>query len=530
MIKNSVIGMKINNQLFNYINAIFSFENNLRNDNGKSFHKKDEGYLIDLKEYQNLKNNIYYDILKEYIDNKNDLFDKKVKQLLKSNNSKIDVPSINHRIFKNSSDLVHSIKNKNEFILISKDLWKILSNNKMNNKSYINYYLENFILSLNIDNKKINFINNNYILNENSYISNELNNLIDAIIEYYNFENNNLTNEKDIGYLIDKKWIEEWKTKIYYNDIKEKYFKNHKSELNIKTKIIIFLKNLNYQYNISPIQSYTFDNLDNLEDFIHNNSLTIVTTNFFNKLKKKTYNNQFVDFSIINNKITIYLNGSSLSFQLNNNNIYSYYNNFLNNEKNMDVWGDDGDISKINQKNKDKLKLYLNLLILFFKTNESIKSNMKRKIKDFKNIVIEEEDYYLVKAEWINIFKSLFLYKLILPILINNKIDILHKNIDDNNLQKIIKEIPNDYKNQLFSLDKSDIKHKLCNKNLYKIFSDSFILDEEKYTYFSHCGIIAPEILFLLKEIEIDIIKNYTKIRKVKCLFLDENAFIYIGN
>ena len=140
-------------------------------------------------------------------------------------------------------------------------------------------------------------------------------------------------------------------------------------------------------------------------------------------------------------------------------------------------------------------------MTLFFKENELIKSHIKRKIINNKNIK-EEEDYYIANPNWLNTFKSLFLYKEILINLNNNKTCITCKNIDDNILKKILEEISEKDKNKLLTLNKKDIIEKLCDNRLYEIFPNSFLLDGKNYSYFSQCGIIHQNILIYLKKWE----------------------------
>ena len=128
--------------------------------------------------------------------------------------------------------------------------------------------------------------------------------------------------------------MDEWIKNSYYNEIKnnlKNYYNNKCSELNIKKEIILFYKSRNYQYNIDPIQPYYFDTFEKLNIFMQNNPLTIVTSNFYNSFKKKSYENNIpLDFSKRNNNINITLNGSSMDFKFKNNTIYSYNKNSLN--------------------------------------------------------------------------------------------------------------------------------------------------------------------------------------------------------
>ena len=182
MLGNSKMNANIKNQIFNYIKAILNFEIFFQNNNKKHTYK---GYIIDLKDYQNFKNNICYDILKDFIDNnENNSFDIKVKDLIKHNKI-INNPNIKQIIFKNHSDLIKSIKNKEEFIIINKDLFKALNCDEKENEPCIKYCFDNLILTFNLDNQRINFINtNNNILNEKTYISEELTKLVESIIDF----------------------------------------------------------------------------------------------------------------------------------------------------------------------------------------------------------------------------------------------------------------------------------------------------------------------------------------------------------
>ena len=125
--------------------------------------------------------------------------------------------------------------------------------------------------------------------------------------------------------------MDEWIKNSYYNEIKnnlKNYYINNYFESNIRKEIILFYKSRNYQYNIDPIQPYYFDTFEKLNIFMQNNPLTIVTSNFFNSFKKKSYEIYIpLDFSKRNNNINITLNGSSRDFKFKNNTIYSYNKN-----------------------------------------------------------------------------------------------------------------------------------------------------------------------------------------------------------
>ena len=157
--------MKNNDNKINIIETIFislfKFETiikNIKNSYNYEINYVEKGYLINLKEYENLKNVLNNENLYNlYIEGKKNLFDKKINELILLNklkdNNKLKLVKIN-----SINELIKLIKNKNEYILIDEDLMKIICVQNKNN--YYNYKINNNILKLYIEKDNLNFYYN----------------------------------------------------------------------------------------------------------------------------------------------------------------------------------------------------------------------------------------------------------------------------------------------------------------------------------------------------------------------------------
>ena len=239
--------INIYEELPKYLSEICSFEgNNNTIDNNKKFQM---GYIIDLKEYIDLKNNIhYYELINGYINIGQKFLNNKIKDLIEKGQIK-DITKIEEKIFQNSSDLKDKINKKQQYILINEKLGKLLCKK---DKGFYKYFIEDTKIRIFFNDTYIDFKNNKNILNENSLLNDQNNknlfDYIEAIIEYYNFtnkieinlQNNAIPNEiKELGYLVEEKWIENWKKYVFYENIKENYLKKYTIiDINKRSEII----------------------------------------------------------------------------------------------------------------------------------------------------------------------------------------------------------------------------------------------------------------------------------------------------
>ena len=197
--KNKINFNKIKNLLFSYIVEIYYYEEYLDNIynsiNQEEYHR---GYIINLNDFDKLKKELNYKYLKNFLFyNINKYLKEEVHKLIINKNI-IKIPKIKQMKYTRPSELINLIKNyNNEFIVINTELYEVICKRENTNNEFIKYIIDNKNSTLKILNDfgNIIFKFNNNILNyyffikvENN-INKELYNIIQAIVEYYYFEN-----------------------------------------------------------------------------------------------------------------------------------------------------------------------------------------------------------------------------------------------------------------------------------------------------------------------------------------------------
>ena len=286
---------KINDE--NQICAIFTYlkayEKNIKDlYNNKIDGIKNEGYLINLKDYEFIKRIICFDDLMEISENYQ-LVQKLNELVILNILSKIK--EINPIIINTTEELIKLIKEKNEYILIDKN---ILDTIQIHHRKTYQFNVKYFILELTIGEKSIQFYNNKCILNEDSYnICNKnksLTKISKAMIEYYTFEKKIKANPKEIKgkervYLVNKNDIDEWKEYTNYENIKNNLLKDIFNikylEYEINNQLLNFYKDK--KSHVKQIKSLNFKSIKELEDYIKENSLVIVNKNFYDLIIKE---------------------------------------------------------------------------------------------------------------------------------------------------------------------------------------------------------------------------------------------------
>ena len=263
------------NSLTGYNSAIKHFEEIYLNDiyNNNLDHREHRGYIVNLEIYTHLKNKI-----------------KAINSLQNQNKS----ASYNFKILKNiefktSTYLINKLFNENKYIIINTPLWDLFGD-KSQNDSYILYSIDKDIITLNLNDNTLKFscvYHNNII--EISYFTNKNNNnysnlksnfenienIYRSIVEYSNIENefkNNLrkpiSNNSEIGYLIEEKWINNWMDKTNYIKLKEQ-FKDFKDAKKIKDILIYCEENYGKIKNkLGKIEIKKFRNQNELLSFL----------------------------------------------------------------------------------------------------------------------------------------------------------------------------------------------------------------------------------------------------------------------
>jgi hypothetical protein len=283
----------------------------------------ENGYIIKLKDYQILKEKI-----NKYQENKNN-----------NQNNEFKIEKIENIKFNNKEELINLINNNNEFIIITKELSDILCKETKEDNSYI-YMIQKDCLKLILNKDILSFYHNDNILDQISYMvynEEKYKNLSKQIKEYYNFENNiimNLESDssnglKDIGYLVNKTWVDEWKNYTLYDDIKNNFLINNiKENSNIDYEIIKEILKNNIKRNIkepSILKLLNFDTIKDFENYQKDNSIAVINSSFINLINKNELKDENkINFSLSKRKISIFINNIHQEFYARDNIIFSF--------------------------------------------------------------------------------------------------------------------------------------------------------------------------------------------------------------
>ena len=342
-----------NKLLIEYYQAIYDFEEKYRNilySNIKANEfKKCEGYLINLKEYDDLKQKIYYN---NYKMNTNSIPQIKIK----GQEKQFKIKEIK---FRTSKYLTNMILNGNKYTIISKELCKVICDITQKDKPPVKYdiYISKLILHLDSD-LTFSIIYNDNTLDKTTYkgesklFYEEINTIYEDIEIYYNFEKefiNDLKKDKNQAvqkecFLIDKKWFDKWCSYSNYEIIKNNYFENGENDKKkIKDNLIYHLEKNNYKYGeLNPIENKSFRNKEELESFLKNDSLVLINKNTslsflknqttFNPIKFQIYDNTIaikdkISFSSLNNIISLNNNKHPIDNNISLNDSKQVFNN-----------------------------------------------------------------------------------------------------------------------------------------------------------------------------------------------------------
>ena len=387
------------NKVYEYCKAISRFERKVelisKNYNWVETHS---GYIINLKEYNELKDSIHYDFLKEYITDEESCKGK-IKEFIDSGKIE-EIKEISMiKEIKDKKELKNLLENDNEFKLISKDLYDIIfkKNIKIESKTFIIDY-PSLLLLLN-QNEIISFSINDNILNKDSFISFgeiKLMNLAKSLLEFHNFTNKiemNLKNKpigdyKDVGYLVSKTWIDYWK--IFSNYDRIKFDENDsidKSKL-IK-QIIRYIKNKNGKLRRPPkLEALCFKSAYEFEEYIKNNALVIVNSEFYHLESEEEFDEKYqIKFTSSNKVIKIYINEGIITVDSYENMIF--YMNIINIEKKFEYEIINNSLEmeedkKINEEDDEK-SLWSSFISVHHKKDNNEKNNFISSDKNFNN-------------------------------------------------------------------------------------------------------------------------------------------------
>ena len=488
----------------NYL--IYSFDKFIEgiysNKQENSSQKKYKGYIINLKDYQELKNNINYNKVKPFFSHQN-IQRQQILQFCDINKIK-KIKSPNQIEFKTPRYLFYMINNKESYIIINEEIWNFLNGINKDNKtngSYIEYTIgKNNQLSINFENaENIIVWSGNNIINEYSYkysvksaeykyLYEEYKNIIKDINSFYNLEEKfiNSANKKDnnlslkSGYLISNSWFNNWKKITNYEIIKIliKFNNNNNNDI-ISKEVINHLEKYNFKYSdLPPLEIFFFRTKSELEDFLIKDSLVIIDDDFKQSFKIKS-----------EQKITTYY--------LNRNQIY------LNVDKDMVF-----NIYKNKIISKEKLNIFF--------------------LKQFLRIVEYNPNHqkinsiYLINNKILDIFKNIFDYEKIKTFLMNNNIS--YNNNFDEYFLEILKIIRNDtkYMDNLRTINfMEELSNCKSDYNINKMHNEINLMKNQiiNFDYFVDFILVNEDSLLFLNDI------NIINICK-KCCFFKVNYII----
>ena len=345
-------------------------------DNGNIPKNYQKCYLIEHKDFENLKEKILYKIFKKNIE---EYKEKMVTEIicLETGDNKEKIEKLKNTIVNSVKELIGLLNENHEYILINSEIGKdILANN--NEKEYF-YKLESTELILYINGDKLCFHHsNNNAINKNtlkgSLINNDneqkdtnggnnineiyenlnndgneddfekkndLMNLVDWLEKYFlteqkfkvliNEKKKENDNNKMNGYLINKKMYNDWKKKLNYDSIGtvlSAYLIGDKKGLTKEDKKEIIKILMNEEIEKKKIDSLHFDSIQELRNFNRLNDLVLINKELFYLINEKEEKNNEIEFIFTSNKSTITLIIKNEKFEFFNfeNIIYSYIN------------------------------------------------------------------------------------------------------------------------------------------------------------------------------------------------------------
>ena len=120
------------------------------------------------------------------------------------------------------------------------------------------------------------------------------------------------------GFLIDEKWVNEWKKNTNYNQIIEGYSNDIRAKYEeIAEKIYFYQKNSNENIELNPMELIFFNSKSEYQNYIKHNNIVVVNYDFVKLFIQKDIddiNNYGIKYSLTDKKITIYFNEMQMDF------------------------------------------------------------------------------------------------------------------------------------------------------------------------------------------------------------------------
>ena len=414
-------------------------------------------------------------------------------------NGKTIIPSLNYKEFIKSEKIrtinFERVKRKilknDEFIIINRDLYSVICQenefDKNNNKITYELTPTNLILfpeSLSetiYRNNKNNIINKLSIRQKPGVNLQKINKIYKDIKHYYENEKEIINKLKEefstynyYGYLVDKKWVDEWVQCSFYDSIKTIYFDN-----NIKDEYLIKDSILNQQLK----STFNYDNINNINNFI------LQHDTYLNKLQKGNNAYVLLDESFIKGFINIdyikisnfILSFQKISIEFPNKYIYSFPT-----QNNIIQFGHN--IINSNDNNNTYNSEILKHLLRFYYFKEEFKTD-----NDLKKI--KKNEAYIIKSDVLNKLQRKYNIKEIYKFLYDygqlNGITYHNFNLNYPTIWKYLNQTQNIYVQQIKALETSGLIQFTKNESEFiaKIFYeqphlkylDGFVLIDKEF-------------------------------------------------
>ena len=543
--------IKITKQKFkSFIKAFIDLEITFENYYKKAKEKKiskDNGYLIDKKKIDKIREKLSYSELKIYI-NDDTKFKNKLEEKFKNINE-IVCETCEQKIFESSKDFIQSISTYNEYEIIDKTVWMLINNGKLKEKEGIISYeinQNNLIISFNSEKVYFSLSNSNVLKSKNLSLNNgnqisqknnadiyknknrsskfsgnnnnnlhsddlSLDDLYQSLVEFIIYENYlinklknyNIVNEQYEGYLIEKNWFHNWKICTNYD--KNKYrIKEDNYEENYE--IIKNSINIDLKQELFPIKILSNFNINYYQSILDTDIIALVNDKFLSIFTKKLENfEKYKSKFHINNHKLIFSNDHNQKYD-----IYSF-NNILPIASN-------------------ECFIIANNLIELYIFQETLKLNPSQL---FPN---EVNDLILIDKNWINNYKKKYSYDKICDSIKDKQkiLNIIMKNEKKEKfvLNEIISEFNWECFYDIYKVNQQNVDDNY-NLELKEINSDN---TNEKIQYINNFELIDKNIFNKLN-IEEDIknkisknvsVRNYINDNKILIQYEINNNKIYI--
>ena len=318
------------NLIYKYFTAILNFEEELKKD--FDCYKINRADIVKLEDYEQFKDSISYYCLKKNNNDESTCLNT-INDLIESNTIN-EIKKIDKVIIKSSKELINLIKDGNQYILISRELGNLICNEIKNCNRLYMYLIDDPDLILYLDtldtNEYLCLSFNDNIINEKSFCNFQNKKKLEIekeITEYNKFENKiieelkkqNNTNVKYFGYLVDKKWIDEWKKITHYDNYSEN---NIDISDIVKQQLLFYCQN--EEKKKKAIKLFHFKSRTEMRKENKDTSFVIINDLFYHLITKKELEDKYkFPFTFSDGIITIFINNKPQEFRSSNNIIES---------------------------------------------------------------------------------------------------------------------------------------------------------------------------------------------------------------